>query len=97
MISTHSLIIAVEDELSGAVMERLLSVSGWTFNARVFNARGFGALKRGMAKFREASKSLPHIVLTDLDRYPCPPALLDDWGGQLNFRRIFFSALPCER
>lgn len=78
-------------------MERLLSVSGWTFNARVFNARGFGALKRGMAKFREASKSLPHIVLTDLDRYPCPPALLDDWGGQLNFRRIFFSALPCER
>lgn len=62
-------------------MEKLLWFSGWNFTARVFNARGFGALKKGMDKFREASRFLPHIVLTDLDRYPCPPALLDNWGA----------------
>lgn len=62
-------------------MEKLLSVSGRGFNARVINARGFGKLKNGMAKFREASRSLPHILLTDLDRYPCPPALLESWGA----------------
>lgn len=76
-----SLIIAVEDELSRAVMEKLISFSGRNFAIRVFNARGFGELKKGMNKFREASRVLPHIVLTDLDRYPCPPALLDNWGA----------------
>lgn len=81
MTSQPSLIIAVEDELSGAVMEKLLLVTGRSFNARVFNARGFGKLKHGMAKFREASRSLPHILLTDLDRYSCPPALLESWGA----------------
>ena len=92
MTITPSIIIAVEDELSGAVMSRLISFSGRNFIInRIFNARGNARLKDGMTKFREASRVLPHIVLTDLDRCPCPPVLLGNWNAnqlppQLLFR-----------
>lgn len=76
-----NIIIAVEDELSGAVMERLIAVIGYKDTYRVFNARGYGKLKTGMTKFREASRIFPHIVLTDLDRFPCPLTLLSNWGA----------------
>ena len=92
MTIAPSLVIAVEDELSGAVMSRLISFSGRNFTInRVFNARGNVRLKDGMTKFREASRVLPHIVLTDLDRCPCPPELINNWNAnqlppQLLFR-----------
>lgn len=83
MTFTPSLVIAVEDELSGAVMSRLISFSGRNFTInRIFNARGNVRLKAGMTKFREASRVFPHIVLTDLDRYPCPPELIDTWNAK---------------
>jgi hypothetical protein len=41
--------------------------------------RGFGQLKVGIPKYRNASLDLPHVVLTDLDRYACPRELLTDW------------------
>lgn len=79
MTTAPSLVVAVEDDLSGAVVERLLSYSGSNFVTRVHNVHGYGNLKKGMTKFREASRFIPHIVLTDLDRSPCPPSLIDDW------------------
>jgi len=81
MTIAASIVIAVEDELSGAVMEKLISVVGYNNTVRVINARGYGKLKTGMSKFREASRFFPHIVLTDLDRSPCPLALLANWGA----------------
>lgn len=91
MNNSHSLIIAVEDELSGAVMGRLISFSGRNFLInRIFNARGNTQLKAGMTKFRAASRVIPHIVLTDLDRCPCPPALIDNWkANQLPPQLLF--------
>ena len=92
MTIAHSLIIAVEDELSGAVMGRLIAFSGRNFSInRIFNARGNTQLKAGMTKFRAASRVIPHIVLTDMDRCPCPPELIDNWNAnqlppQLLFR-----------
>lgn len=75
-----NLLVAVEDELSAAVMHRLIQTTGRKFViSRTFNARGCGRLKADMGKFRSASHVLPHVVLTDLDQYPCPPALLEDW------------------
>lgn len=83
MTYAPSLIIAVEDELSGAVMSRLIAFSGRQFVIdRIINARGYGQLKAGIAKYRLASRVLPHVLLTDLDRSPCPPALLDSWGAR---------------
>lgn len=81
MTTMQSIGVVVEDELSGAVMRRLIVTTGRNFIIeRMINARGSGQIKSGIEKFRTSSYALPHIVLTDLDRYPCPPALLEDWG-----------------
>lgn len=89
----HSIAVIVEDELSGAVMRRVIAATGRNFVIdRMINARGNAQIRAGMQqKFRSSSYVLPHVVLTDLDRYPCPPALLDNWGAtelppQLLFR-----------
>lgn len=75
-----NLLVAVEDELSAAVVHRLIQTTGRKFViSRTINARGNGRLKVDMGKFKSASHVLPHVVLTDLDQYPCPPALLEDW------------------
>lgn len=79
-MNERRVLLAVEDELSAAVMRRLIAASGRDFIIdRVFNARGYGRLKIGVDKFKSASHALPHIVLTDLDTCPCPPELLRQW------------------
>ena len=91
MTIASSLVIAVEDELSGAVMSRLISFSGRNFTInRVFNARGNVRLKDGMTKFCEASRVLPHIVLTDLDRCPCPSELINNWNANQLPQQLLF-------
>jgi hypothetical protein len=82
MTSPTSLIIAVEDESSGAVTARLLSFSGGALQPAYF-ARGFGALKESDGQVPRGQQIPPHIAPTDLDRYPCPSALLDNWGATL--------------
>lgn len=75
-----NLLLAVEDELSAAVMRKLIQTTGRNFViTRTINARGCGKLKADMKKYKSASNVIPHAVLTDLDRYPCPSALLEDW------------------
>lgn len=81
-MSEYRLMVVVEDELSAAVMRRLVQASGRDFViARVFQPKGFGQIKAGIGTFKKASYTLPHVILTDLDRYPCPPALLTDWNA----------------
>lgn len=78
-----NLLLAVEDELSAAVMCKLVQATGRGFViTRIMNARGCGQLKAGMEKFRTACHVLPHVVLTDLDQYPCPPALIAAWKAK---------------
>jgi hypothetical protein len=80
MTNELSVVLAIEDELSEAVLRRLLAISARGFQIdRVFMARGFGQIKAKMKLFATASRSLPHIVLTDLDRHACVPALKADW------------------
>lgn len=81
---SRSVVLAVEDELSASVLRKLLlqHCSGLSID-RVINARGYGPLKAGLTKFKAASHVLPHIILTDLDRHPCPPALLADWKADV--------------
>lgn len=79
-MTRHHLMIVAEDVLSLAVLRRLIAESGRNFVIERENqTRGFGDIKIGISKFRNASKALPHVVLTDLDRYPCPVALLAEW------------------
>lgn len=76
------ILLAVEDELSAAVMQRLVAAVDRGFViARIINARGNARLRADVEKFRTACHVLPHVVLTDLDRIPCPPELLKKWGA----------------
>jgi len=91
MTAAPSIIIAVEDELSAAVMERLIIFSERNFTInRVVNTRGNGMLKKKIPIFRAASQTLPHIVLTDLDRCPCSSVLLHDWGATQLPKNLLF-------
>lgn len=75
-----AVLIAVEDELSAAVVRRLVAACGRDFTIdRTIIARGNTQLRAGMPKFSSASRVIPHIVLTDLDRLPCPLELLQQW------------------
>lgn len=79
-MNERRVLLAVEDELSAAVMCRVIATAGRDFVVdRVFNARGYGRLKASVDQFKSASRALPHIVLTDLDTCPCPPELLRRW------------------
>lgn len=80
MTGKDSLNIVVEDVLSGAVMQRILASAGYVGNATYRITRGNGKIKTSIDKFKAASRIIPHIVLTDLDRFPCPPALLNAWN-----------------
>jgi hypothetical protein len=80
MSSKKYLNVVVEDVLSEAVMRRLLEKGGYTGTSPTFViARGNGMIRTNLDKYKGASRVMPHIVLTDLDRYPCLTALLDDW------------------
>lgn len=79
-MTARAILVAVEDQLSAAVMRRLIAVSGKSLVIdRVFVAGGNGPLKAGVERFIAASHALPHVVLTDLDSSPCPLALLRAW------------------
>jgi hypothetical protein len=80
MTRVHPLYIVVEDVLSETVMSRLLAHVEYTGNMVCRIARGNGQIKSNLAKYKQASRVIPHIILTDLDRFPCPPALLDHWN-----------------
>lgn len=83
-------LLVVEDAPSEAVLRRLVGLAGHTLNVTtVFRAGGFGQIKSRIANFRNACHVVPHIVMTDLDAYPCPPDLLKDWKiGKLPDRML---------
>lgn len=72
--------IAVEDALSDAVVRKLLILSKKKYAIGVTYSRGgFGYLKTRINGFNNAAKGTPFFVLTDLDHYECPLALIADW------------------
>lgn len=83
--------IAVEDELSALAINKIIKCFDKKFSIQnVYSNNGFGYLKSNIRGFNEAAKYLPFFILTDLDRYECPPALIDDWVNfELNRKLIF--------
>jgi hypothetical protein len=72
--------IAIEDALSESILERLLAETGKSFSINTrYNRGGYGYLKRMTPGFNNASRTIPFIVLTDLDANECPASLLQDW------------------
>ncbi len=83
-------LLVVEDAPSEAVLRRLVMSVGHNLHVTsVFRAGGFGQIKSRLENFRNACHVIPHIVMTDLDTYPCPPELLKDWKvGKLPDRML---------
>jgi len=72
--------LAVEDQLSEAVARRLLQHTEKPFSiGTVFNRGGFGYLSKTADGWNAAAKSIPFLLLTDLDQAVCPSWLLHQW------------------
>jgi hypothetical protein len=72
--------LAVEDELSEAVLRKVLSQSSRPFAVGTcFNRGGFGYIRKMIRGFNNAAKGTPFLILTDLDRIPCAPELTSTW------------------
>lgn len=66
--------LAVEDELSEAVLRRLLTEANRGFIVgTVYGRSGYGYLRRTIAGWNRAAKGVPTVVLTDLDNEECAP------------------------
>lgn len=78
MLST--VYLAAEDEPGLAVGRKLISEAPQLSIYREENGHGNGTLKSKASNYDQMARSgLPVVMLTDLDRYPCPPKLLEDW------------------
>lgn len=72
--------LAVEDELSETVVRRLLRYVGRGYAiGTTYGLRGNGYLLRNVEGWNRAARGKPFILVTDLDRYPCPSALISEW------------------
>lgn len=76
-----SVAVATEDLPSEQVAERLIAYIGGNVGLRL-RREGFGYLKSRLPNFCEIARQMPVFVLTDLDRAPCPHALVQAWVGQ---------------
>lgn len=72
--------LAYEDDLSEAVMTKLLESFGNKYSIHnTYTGYGFGYLKSNIKGFNQSSIATPFFMLTDLDNYECPPSLIKDW------------------
>jgi hypothetical protein len=74
------MIIAFEDRLTEAVIDRLLGEKANKVDARI-HGRGFGNLKRKIPQLNKTGKSIPVLLITDLDSEICPKTLIKKWMG----------------
>jgi hypothetical protein len=79
--------IVIEDELSGEIVKLILSEFGKRFQVnRIYPdlkrekaSAGYSYIRRKISGFNNAAKVTPYLVLTDLDRNECAPALIKEW------------------
>lgn len=83
--------LAVEDQLSEAVLKKILRIAEDRFLVTTCYSRGgFGYLKKNIAGFNNAAKGIPFVVLTDLDTSECPPALIREWFPYTKHPNLIF-------
>ncbi len=76
--------LATEDALSEAVAETMLRQSGGHVVHTRLRRNGFGYLKSKIGALNQMAHTvMPVLLVTDLDQWRCPPALIADWlpGG----------------
>ena len=89
--------LAVEDDLSEAVLKEILKQSQRPFSVGTCLKRGgYGYLKRILPGINHAAKGSPYLVLTDLDRNVCPLALLTEWLSHPKHPNLIFRVAVVE-
>ncbi len=74
------LYIATEDSLSEAVAHRLIEAENKGMHVAVSMGRkGNGYLKNILPSLTKIARSIPVLLLTDLDRVECPAILIENW------------------
>lgn len=75
--------LAFEDALTESLALKVLQFIPTDYATKtIYNRGGYGYLRRTIGGFNNAAKGIPFLVATDLDRYDCPPALINDWLRQ---------------
>lgn len=83
--------LAAEDELSEAVLRRLLVFSRRGYEVgRAYRRGGFGYLRRTICGWNRAARGVPFVVLADLDDNPCPRTLIDSWLTEPQHENLLF-------
>lgn len=91
MSGGKAIILIVEDELSEAVMRKVIARHAISLEIdRCIISGGVGNIKIGMQKYMNASNVLPHVVLADLDQHDCASALMTSWGVRELPRSLLF-------
>lgn len=75
-----SVALIAEDRLGMAVLYRIVNAAGRPTSVvhdRV--THGSGSIRASIGKYAQASRVVPHIVLTDLDTAECPATLRRSW------------------
>lgn len=72
--------LAVEDDLSEVVLRTIILRSNRDYHiGTAYGRTGFGYLRKTASGWNAAARGVPFIILTDLDKYQCPPELISDW------------------
>jgi hypothetical protein len=83
--------LVVEDELSEAVVRRVLQQVrvGYAVGT-CYRPGGFGYIRRKIRAFNQAARHCPYLVLTDLDKGECAPALIERWLNEAPHPNLLF-------
>jgi hypothetical protein len=90
--------LAVEDDLSEAVLREILKQSQRPFSVGTCLKRGgYGYLKRILPGInKNGVKGSPYLVLTDLDKNNCPLALIAEWLSHPKHPNLIFRVAVTE-
>lgn len=83
--------LVFEDELSEYVLLKLIDCFDNKYQSGYsYNGHGFGYIKSKINGFNQACKSIPFLVLTDLDNNSCPLQLRNDWFSSAPHPNMIF-------
>src|SRR5215813_8844483 len=72
--------IIVEDEVSLNLTLRVIEAYSSKYLISYTDIRnGFGQIKNTISAYNKAARSMPYLVLTDLDDEECAPTLCQTW------------------
>ncbi|MDR1648666.1 MAG: DUF4276 family protein [Synergistaceae bacterium] len=100
MSDTKSLVLAVEDELTRHVGQKMADATGWSVK-RYFIGKGKSGLEKNLENYLNMGRRERVLLIVDMDRPSyrdlCPPMLIQKWlKNRLMPEKMFFRVAVCE-